>query len=432
MPKTKLSSSVSSTVRTAARFDAAQFELLSFSVPFGRSIPGIKQPRPQTTPVSTTADIAAKSSRIVALPPRPRTCPPRISSLAVWNNVKDGIKDVPLIKQSPKVVPDKATLPIHQRASTSNSKPQTNNTDEAIRKSEIPSTRPASTHADHCAGTKPKKLFTSTPPFLISSDLVVKDKKLFLRNVLEAKQKRTRMPVGKTNIRDVVDLSNRGTIYSSHIPGTNWWWKDPQWPVLEDDDNIIKSQVLWPSNKARQGMGLRNIECSTGLTGAGVAGDERIVGPDGSQGIRRKNMDGMVTPMEPTSKSSIDSLAGSRRVSRQQLSPSEEREKTFYQALTYEGSGSQNMPIRHDIFAKKEERAIRQGSLKGGKPYLHSNYDTLQEFSPKQTSTYYSSEQERFDPKIFYTRNAREESIKAARQEVKLEGMRKMLTPTSI
>jgi hypothetical protein len=195
MPK-RTSRSSSMATSSAIRFVAKPTVLLDNFSPFGRLVGG--RPRPDSTP----QDAATNSRKIVALPPRPRTCPPRIST-TVWNNVKEGSKSVPASSIAPKPAPNPPFV-VHQRASSFST---AHSETEAIKKDlvtlpikkpskpkySIPKKeKPVNTHSDHCAGTRPYSTFfssKSTAPTLLSSN-AIKNKKVFLSTVLDAYVKR--------------------------------------------------------------------------------------------------------------------------------------------------------------------------------------------------------------------------------------------------
>lgn len=147
-------------------------------------------------------------------------------------------------------------------------------------------------HAKFCAGTLP----STRGPFkkLMASPISYSDLDL-QSNIWDISRKR-RYAKGKTNLGYLVNLPSRG-------PG--WWWKASHWPsktwesivgtsLSEQEEPDFASplsskkidvSVLWPSQRAAMGMGLRNIETRNGLTVAGCAGEDRILQLDQSQGI---------------------------------------------------------------------------------------------------------------------------------------------------
>lgn len=274
---------------SAARASVLPFDVTTFGKEAFASFGPLarKDKRPHTTKGQVSE---RERHAVVSLPQRPKTCPPRLSTLK-WNGTS--VRDLGLLTS-------RATYPVskHVRSTSCENSPlprlKTFNNSPLEKAGKLDSVSPVSatsksrdyesksnstagrekkarrriqataisavksSHSQFCSEgvAKPFSRIADNPDSNQFRD--VKAQRAYIHTILQARQRRARNPAGFSNIAQVSDLSRRSS---------NWWWKESKWPVqaIEGDEDSIKASVLWPSQKARRGMSLRNIECSTGI-----------------------------------------------------------------------------------------------------------------------------------------------------------------------
>jgi len=363
----------------------------------------------KTRPKSATQAVAVQP--LIEVRVRPRTSPARIE-MKKWNEssaiipATSKVTTLQLIAAIP-TASNTTTAPLLNEEMASS---QT--VAHKARQPAIPASHNRSdAHTRYCAGTLPNRNYVTGAPNPASLTRR-RSKAAVINALLDIKQRRSKNPAGVSNITQIANLSNRG-------PG--WWWKDSNWPVkswqsivgVEDEKNVIKAAVMWPSKKAAPGKMLRSIECRTGLTAAGSASEDRILEVDRSQGILRKNKDGTIKPFDKP-------FPPQERTTIQHRSTRHEGPNTFYRIINDDEGAAKYMPIRRDIIAVQEPR-----TLKTLKPITNNRYksnngwaiDTGTCVEPLPSSKYYCNEAERFNLASWEDREA---SVKRLHAQQKL------------